>query len=117
MKSKKFYRKEVSVVLFLFPYYKTMKEETVKKVSFVLTLLIVGIALMAAVPNSALAAAKISATEYKVGDTVTIEGSIEPGKDLYVTVVSHTTFAPKDTDGVHEVARLKKEAQKKRLHQ
>ena len=84
-----------------------------KKVSIVLTLLIVGIALMAAVPNSTLAAAKISASDYKVGDTVTVEGSIEPGKDLYVTVVSHTTFAPKDTDGVHEVARLKKEGQKR----
>ena len=72
-----------------------------KKVSFVLTLMIVGIALVAAVPANSLAAAKISAAEYKVGDTVTVEGSIEPGKDLYVTIVSHTTFAPKDTDGVH----------------
>ncbi|UCG11050.1 MAG: sulfite exporter TauE/SafE family protein, partial [Deltaproteobacteria bacterium] len=84
-----------------------------KKVSFVLTALTVGIALMMAVPNTTLAAAKISASEYKVGDTVTIEGSIQPGKDLYVTVVSQTTFAPQDTDGVHEVARLKREAKKR----
>jgi hypothetical protein len=85
----------------------------VKKISFVLTLVIVGIALMVAVPTSTLAAAKISATDYKVGDTVSIAGTIEPGKDLYIAVASQTTFAPQDTDGVHEVARLKKEAEKR----
>lgn len=57
-------------------------------------------------------AAIISASEYKVGDTVTIEGTIDPGQDLYVTISSQTTFAPKDTKGVHEVKKLKKSGEK-----
>ncbi len=55
----------------------------------------------------------LAAKDYKAGDVVTIEGSIEPGKDLFVTIASQTTFAPKDTDGVHESKRLKKDAKKK----
>jgi uncharacterized membrane protein YfcA len=116
MKSKKFSterRCHSSLLSFCSHIIKYTKEETVKKVSFALTLLIVGIALMAAFPNSTLAAAQISAAEYKVGDIVTIEGSIDPGKDLYIAIASQTTFAPEDTDGVHEVARLKKEAAKR----
>ncbi len=57
--------------------------------------------------------AKISATEYKAGDTVTIEGTIAPGQDLYVAVAQQKMFAPKDTKGVHEKKRLKKDAKKK----
>ncbi len=58
------------------------------------------------------AAVKISASTYKAGDVVKVTGQIEPGKDLYVTIASQTTFAPKDTKGVHEVKKLKKAAKK-----
>ncbi|MEA1947856.1 MAG: sulfite exporter TauE/SafE family protein [Thermodesulfobacteriota bacterium] len=57
-------------------------------------------------------AAIISASEYKVGDTVTIEGNIDPGQDLYIAVSSQETFAPKDTKGVHETKKFKKAGKK-----
>ncbi len=57
--------------------------------------------------------ANISASEYKAGDTVTIEGTIDPGQDLYIAVSSQKTFAPKDTKGVHETKRLKKDEKEK----
>ena len=56
--------------------------------------------------------ATLSASEYKAGDTVTIEGTIDPGQDLYIAVTSQNTFAPKDTEGVHETKRLNKDAKK-----
>ncbi len=70
-------------------------------------------AIIFTVPGGSFAAAKISATDYKAGDRVTIEGTIEPGKDLYIAVATQAGFAPKDTDGVHETKRLKKEAKKR----
>jgi hypothetical protein len=76
------------------------------------SLLLFAIALTLAFPTSALAAAKISAAEYSAGDTVTIEGEIAPGQELYVAVVSQTKFAPKDTTGPHEVKRFKKDGTK-----
>ena len=57
-------------------------------------------------------AAKVSANMFKAGETVTIEGTIDPGQELYVTVAEKKMFAPKDTNGVHEVKRLKKDAKK-----
>jgi len=57
--------------------------------------------------------ATISSSEYKAGDTVTIEGAIEPGQDLYIAISSQKTFAPKDTKGVHEIKRFKKDEKKK----
>ena len=57
-------------------------------------------------------AATISATEYKAGDMVTIEGTINPGQDLFIAISSQKTFAPKDTKGVHEVKTFKKDAKK-----
>ena len=58
-------------------------------------------------------AATISATDYKAGDTVTIEGTIDPGQDLFIAVSSQKTFAPKDTKGVHETKRLNEDAKEK----
>lgn len=55
----------------------------------------------------------VAAKDILAGDSVTFEGQIEPGKDLFVVVSSKTTFAPKDTTGVHEVKRFKKEAKKR----
>jgi hypothetical protein len=46
--------------------------------------------------------AQLGSTEYEAGDTVTISGTIPPGEDLYITVASELTFAPRDTDGLNE---------------
>ena len=56
--------------------------------------------------------ATISASEYRVGDMVTIEGTIDPGQDLYISISSKDTFAPKDTTGVHETKKFKKAGKK-----
>ena len=56
--------------------------------------------------------ATISASEYRAGDMVTIEGTIDPGQDLYIAVSSQDTFASKDTTGVHESIKFKKEGEK-----
>lgn len=58
------------------------------------------------------AAATISATEVKAGDTITIEGMIPPGQDLYIAVAQQNMFAPQDTNGAHEVKRFKKDMKK-----
>jgi uncharacterized membrane protein YfcA len=55
---------------------------------------------------------QLSATAIKAGDTMTIEGTIEPGQELYIAVSQTTLFAPKDTVGAHEVKRLAKDMQK-----
>ena len=54
------------------------------------------------------ASGKISAAAYLAGETITIEGDIESGQELYVTIAQKKTFAPKDTNGTHEVKRLKR---------
>ena len=68
--------------------------------------LVVALAAMlafAAGPGAALAA------DVKAGDPITIEGTIDPGKDLFLAIASDRTFAPKDTDGINETKRFKKE--------
>jgi len=57
--------------------------------------------------------AAISSPEYKAGDVVTIEGTIDSGKDLFIAISSQRAFAPKDTEGVHEIKRLAEDAKKK----
>ena len=64
------------------------------------------------VPGMAAASASISGSEFKAGDMVTIEGTIDPGQDLYIAVAMTDMFAPQDTNGVHETKRLKKDAEK-----
>ena len=83
-----------------------------KKFLPLFSVLLFAAAIVMAVPGNSLAAATISASEYKVGDTVTIEGAITPGQDLYVAVSMQDKFAPKDTKGPHEVKRMKKEGKK-----
>lgn len=51
-------------------------------------------------------AGKTSAGEYRAGDVVTIEGAIDPGEELYLAIAQQSMFAPKDTNGIHEVSRL-----------
>ncbi len=86
-----------------------------KKLPLTAVLLIALVAVLAA-PGGTLAAAKISASEYKAGDTVTIEGAIEPGQDLYIAVAEQKMFAVKDTDGVHEQKRFKKDMKKAKFN-
>ena len=79
---------------------------------FVTITLSIAMLLFFTVPGFSAPSATISASEFKAGDTVTIEGMIEPGKELYIAVAMQEMFAPKDTDGVHETKRLKKDADK-----
>ena len=96
-------------------YQTRFKEEKMKKLLF-FSLIFLGIAVAAAVPGSAFAAATISAGDYKAGDTVTIEGTIAPGQDLFIAVAEQKMFAPKDTDGVHETKRLAKDGKNKEFN-
>lgn len=84
-----------------------------KKSLFSIVLLSIMLVLITTGAGICASAATVSASEYKAGDMVTIEGTIDPGKDLYLVVTSQKTFAPKDTKGVHEVKRFKKDAKKK----
>jgi uncharacterized membrane protein YfcA len=76
-----------------------------------LCVLIIGLA----APSAWAASATISASEFKAGDTVTIEGSIDPGQELYLTVSMQDMFSAKETDGTHETKRLKKDAAKQKF--
>lgn len=75
-------------------------------------LMLAALALVLVTPGMSHAAAKISTTQLKAGDTVTIEGSIDPGQDLYIAVAAQNTFAPKDTKGVNEIKHFKKDEKK-----
>jgi uncharacterized membrane protein YfcA len=77
----------------------------------ILGLLILGLA----APGFCAATATLSGSEFKAGDTVTIEGTIDPGQELYLTVSMQDMFASKDTKGTHETKRLKKDAGKQKF--
>lgn len=81
-----------------------------KKLYFTLALLL-SISVFA-VSGICASSAAISASSYKAGDMVTIEGTIPAGQDLYIAIAQQKMFAPKDTDGTHETKRLKKDAKK-----
>ena len=81
------------------------------KLLFVFTL-VAAVAAMA-FPGSALAAAKLSSSAYSAGDTVTVEGTIAPGEDLFIAVSTQKEFATKDTNGVHEKKKLSKAGEKR----
>ena len=66
-----------------------------------LSLMLMALAAVLAVPAGTFAAATISAGNFKAGDTVTIEGTIPPGQDLYIAIAQQKMFAPKHTEGVH----------------
>ena len=84
-----------------------------KKYLFSVLLVSLTLVLIGNTPALCSNVAVISATEYKAGDMVTIEGTIEPGQDLFIAVSSQKTFAPKDTKGIHETKRLNKDAKGK----
>ena len=87
-----------------------------KKLSMlVVVLCVLSFGLYLAVPSASFAAAKLSATEYQAGDTVTIEGNIQPGQDLYIAIAQQKMFSVKDTKGVHEIKKFKKVMKKKKF--
>ena len=57
--------------------------------------------------------ATVSASTVKAGDTITIEGTITPGQDLYIAIGQAKMFACQDTKGVYETKTFKKDAKKK----
>jgi hypothetical protein len=74
--------------------------------------LIIMMLVLAFTTSGSFAASSISASSYKAGDVVQITGKIAPGEDLYLAIAQQKMFAPKDTDGVHEVKKFKKESKK-----
>jgi len=82
-----------------------------KKISVYLTAILVALFLSAPVAFAEGSAA-VSAGSYKAGDVVEIKGQIAPGQDLYLAISQKDMFAPKDTDGVHEVKKFKKTVKK-----
>jgi uncharacterized membrane protein YfcA len=84
-----------------------------RKLIFLTTLALMTVSL--ALPGLCAAAATISGSEFKAGDMVTFEGTIEPGQDLYIAVAMQDMFSIKETDGVHEVKRFKKDAAKSKF--
>ncbi len=51
-------------------------------------------------------------TNGSVGDTVTIEGSIEPGKELYLAIAQQDEFKPGDATMPHEKSKFAKQTAK-----
>lgn len=80
-----------------------------KRVSIALTVISI---FLFAWQSSCFAEAKISATNYKAGDTITIEGQIEPGQELYIAVAQQKMFKSTDTDGKFEKKKLPKKGKK-----
>ncbi len=87
-----------------------------KKLPFMLLLISLMLTLTFAGTVFGVPTGKVSSSDYKAGEVVTIEGSIDPGQDLYVTIAQQKLFAPKDTNGAHEVKRLKKDAEKRKFN-
>ncbi len=83
-----------------------------KKQLLLFSLSLLAVAIIIGGPGSSLAASSISSAEYKAGDTVTIEGTIPPGQDLYVAVSIQKLFSPADTNGPHEKKSLAKDGKK-----
>ncbi len=88
-----------------------------KKCLIPLVLLTLGLVFLFTGAGVCSTAATISSTEYKAGGMVTIEGTIDPGQDLFIAVSSQKTFAPKDTKGVHETKTFKKDEKKNGFNQ
>ena len=78
-----------------------------KKPLFSVVLLSIMLVLITSGTGICAATATVSASEYKAGDMVTIEGAIDSGQDLYLVIASQKTFAPKDTEDVYYVKSLK----------
>ncbi|WP_163337556.1 sulfite exporter TauE/SafE family protein [Desulfopila sp. IMCC35008] len=79
------------------------------RISFFTTLLFT--ACFLASQTLALAETKVT-TDGAAGDTVTIEGTIEPGQELYLAIAQQDMFKPADATMPHEKKRFAKESKK-----
>ena len=89
-----------------------------KKTRLLLSLMTIGFLLLS-LHGTGFAETKISASNYKAGDTVTIEGQISPGDELYIAISQQTMFkgtmtefAGQDSVGTYEMKKLPKEGKK-----
>ena len=89
------------------------KEGKMRRKFGLLSVVILAICFLFSVSSGYGASVTLSSKEYKAGDTVTVEGTISPGQDLYLAIASQAAFAPRDTKGVNEAKRLEKEAKKR----
>ncbi len=80
-----------------------------------ITILALALVLVWASAGICAPSAAVSASQYKAGDTVTIEGTIDPGQDLYIAIAQNKMFAVQDTDGVHEIKKFKKVMKKEKF--
>ncbi len=70
-------------------------------------------ALMISVPSWAQGiSARLASDTYKAGAVISVEGTIPPGEDLYMTIAAQDTFANVETDGPHETKTLKADGEK-----
>jgi len=53
--------------------------------------------------------AKLSKQELTAGDPITISGSIDPGRELYLVLSTSKTFKPSDSPGDKERKKLSKD--------
>lgn len=74
---------------------------------------IVSIAVFLLVGHSLSFAETKVTTDGKVGDMVTIEGTIEPGQELYVAIAQKDEFKPSDATMPHEKKKFAKESEKR----
>ncbi len=70
------------------------------------------LAVLLASSGMAMAETKVI-TDGMVGDTVTIEGKIEPGQELYVTIAQQNEFKPADATMPHEKNKFAKVTEKR----
>ena len=88
------------------------KEEEMRKILTFFSVAAISVVFLLCGVHLAEAGVKLSASEVKAGESITIEGAIAPGQDLFIAIASQKTFAPKDTTGPHEVKRFKKDGKK-----
>lgn len=79
--------------------------------SLSLSLMMLSIWLLVGTGNC-LAKTTISASNYQAGDTVSIEGQIAPGQELYIAIAQQKMFRATDTNGKFERDKLPKKGAK-----
>ncbi len=81
-----------------------MREECMKRISLLFAIVLAGVVFAS---NSALAVdGKLSAGKIKAGTAIGVEGSIDPGQELFVVVCTDKLFSAKDSPGPKEKERL-----------
>ncbi len=76
-----------------------------KRINMLICMVI--LTMMALAPSAWSADAQLSTQRLKSGETLTVTGTIEPGKDLYVVVATEKMFKPADALGSKEMVELR----------